>query len=77
VPSFSYDPDGTPATSTDPKGKVTTFGYDALSRLTSVTDGKVTTTTYDALDRPRSPGNARLLCPTRRADYWGEQLSVP
>jgi len=46
---YAYDPSGNVAAMTDPSGKTTSYGYDLLNRLISVTQpGDVTTTyTYD------------------------------
>ncbi len=49
-------PTGNPAATTDPKGNVTRFAYDAVDRLSSVADpvGNVTRVDYDALSRSPS-----------------------
>jgi len=50
---YSYDLAGNRATLGMPGGKTVTYGYDAVNRLTSVTDwrGGVTTMNYDAVGR--------------------------
>lgn len=49
--TLTYGADGEVATSTDPRGKVTTFGYDSLRRKTAETDPLSNTTAwaYDAV----------------------------
>jgi RHS repeat-associated protein len=52
--SFTYNPDGTVATSTSGNGNVTSYGYDAHGNPTSITPPAPlgqTTITYDALSR--------------------------
>jgi len=54
---FTYDPNSNTLHITDPLSHQTQQAYDALNRLSTVTDptpGGTTTTTYDAHDRPLS-----------------------
>lgn len=55
VSRFTYNANGTVATATDARGKVTTYGYDAKGNLTKVTPPAplgATTIAYDGLSRP-------------------------
>jgi RHS repeat-associated protein len=59
---FVYNTDGTIATATDARGKITSYGYDSLGRLTSITFpsplGGVSFT-YDSLNRVRTFTNGK------------------
>jgi RHS repeat-associated protein len=57
--SYGYDANGNQTTVTDPLGNTTTRAYDALNRLTSVTDasGHATTYGYDANSNRTSQAN--------------------
>jgi YD repeat-containing protein len=55
--SLAYNPNGTVSSSTDAKGAITTFDYDAAGNRTSATPPAplgATTTAYDALSRVTS-----------------------
>lgn len=54
-PIYTYDPNGNRISMIDPTG-ITNYTYDALNRLTSITNNKgfTTTFTYDSLGRRTS-----------------------
>lgn len=62
--SIAYAPNSQPASMTDPRGNVTTFGYDTANRLALVTDAKTNTRAlaYDA------NGNMLTVTATDKSD---------
>lgn len=58
VTSFTHDANGNRLSMTDPAGLTTTYAYDSLNRLTTVTNnaGEMTTYTYDAVGNTSSIG---------------------
>jgi RHS repeat-associated protein len=82
VTSYSYNALNTKLTTTDPKGTVTKFDYDALQRLTQKTDALgvfnyVTTYEYDLSKNPGgSVFNSSGFKPTKVTDPRGYRTEV-
>ncbi|GAB3851099.1 hypothetical protein GCM10028801_00010 [Nocardioides maradonensis] len=75
--TYSYNPDGTRATMTDPTG-TTTYSYDNLGRVTSVTNGagKTVSYSYDLDNRVLNQGYLAAGNVTRGYDAAGRMTSV-
>ena len=60
--SFTYSPSGKRLTAVDPDGHTTTYAYDKLDRVSSITDAasRVTSLTYDAESRPYQVFNTAI-----------------
>jgi RHS repeat-associated protein len=76
-PIYSYDLNGNRATMIDPTG-LTTYEYDALNRLTKITNNKgvVTTFTYDALGRRKTLTHGNGVVTSYAYDAASQLLSL-
>jgi len=75
---LQYNNDGTLASKTDSAGNTTTYDYDALKRLTTITrpDGSVRTLTYDNLNHIISATDERGKTTTRTFDKNGNLTRI-
>jgi RHS repeat-associated protein len=76
-PSYTYDLNGNRITMTDPTG-VTYYAYDALNRLTKITNpnGEITSYTYDAVGRRTGMTYANSIITSYQYDAAGRLLSL-
>ena len=76
-PIYTYDLNGNRTSMIDPTG-LTTYSYDALNRLTSMTNNKGQTTTfsYDALGRRTSMTHANGVVTNYTYDAASQLLSL-
>jgi RHS repeat-associated protein len=76
-PVYSYDLNGNRTSMIDPTG-LTTYEYDALNRLTKITNNKgvVTTFTYDALGRRKTMTHGNGVATTYTYDAASQLLSL-
>jgi len=76
-PIYTYDSNGNRTSMIDPTG-LTTYAYDALNRLTSITNnkGQVTSFTYDALSRRTSMTHANGVVTSYSYDTTSQLLSL-
>ncbi len=76
-PIYTYDLNGNRISMIDPTG-LTTYTYDALNRLTSITNnkGQVTSFTYDALGRRTSMTHANGVVTSYSYDAASQLLSL-
>jgi RHS repeat-associated protein len=76
-PIYTYDLNGNRISMIDPTG-LTTYAYDALNRLTSITNnkGQVTSFTYDALGRRTSLTHANGVVTSYTYDAASQLLSL-
>ncbi len=76
-PIYTYDLNGNRTSMIDPTG-LTTYSYDALNRLTSMTNnkGQVTSFTYDALGRRTSMTHANGVVTSYSYDAASQLLSL-
>jgi YD repeat-containing protein len=76
-PIYTYDLNGNRTSMIDPTG-LTTYSYDALNRLTSMTNnqGQITTFTYDALGRRTSTTHANGVVTNYTYDAASQLLSI-
>jgi RHS repeat-associated protein len=76
---YSYDPNGNAVTVTDPDTNLITRTFDALNRLSTITDpspGGTTTTTYDAHDRPLTVTDPNSNVTSYTYDGFGEVIQL-
>jgi RHS repeat-associated protein len=76
-PIYTYDLNGNRTSMIDPTG-LTTYAYDALNRLTSITNnkGQVTSFTYDALGRRTSMTHANGVVTSYTYDAASQLLTL-
>jgi YD repeat-containing protein len=76
-PIYTYDLNGNRTSMIDPTG-LTTYEYDALNRLTKITNNKgvVTTFTYDALGRRNSMTHGNGVVTSYTYDAASQLLSL-
>ncbi|MFJ1758122.1 ricin-type beta-trefoil lectin domain protein [Kitasatospora sp. NPDC088134] len=78
VTTYTFNPDGQPATRRDAAGNTWSYGYDVRGRQTSVTDPDTgtSTTAYDAAGRAASTTDARGRTITTSYDLLGRPVAT-